>query len=236
MGWLFTSEIPRDITAWARERLDLETDTHRQTMLDVSLVAFTELYAAVELIDKRTGAREVTAATWMVRFVPTASSERFGYKDMHENSGPRMFACPKRILDRLTPTENEYAQAWRAANYARLEKRSTARAIQPGAVLKFDHPFYYSSAAGDRASGDLWEYAGTWKYGRRSTRNIFYPLNSDGERIGGAVRLRSWRDRDFEKLADSRDAYLKSQAAPAPAATGRQGALPLFQAKENAAA
>lgn len=37
----------------------------------------------------------------------------FGYKDMSESMNPYYYDCPKRILDRLTPTDNDYALEWR---------------------------------------------------------------------------------------------------------------------------
>lgn len=52
----------------------------------------------------------------------------FSYKDMDETMGPGVYDAPKKVLDALTPTDNEYAQTWRqkclelAERKARLNK------------------------------------------------------------------------------------------------------------------
>ena len=47
----------------------------------------------------------------------------FSYKDMDESCGPCYYDCPKGILDLLTPTDNEYANNWRAKCREKLEKK-----------------------------------------------------------------------------------------------------------------
>lgn len=48
----------------------------------------------------------------------------FGFKDMDESMGPYAYDCPNRILDMLTPTDNEYANKWRSLCRARNDKPS----------------------------------------------------------------------------------------------------------------
>ena len=44
----------------------------------------------------------------------------FRYKSMGEEVGPYYFDCPKRILDRLSDTNNPYANQWRERCRQRL--------------------------------------------------------------------------------------------------------------------
>lgn len=64
----------------------------------------------------------------------------FHYKDMDETCGPYQCDCPKGILDLLTPTENEYANQWRAACRENLSKKNNPNALNKlplGSVIKF---------------------------------------------------------------------------------------------------
>lgn len=54
----------------------------------------------------------------------------FSYKDMDETMGPYNYDCPKGILDLLTPTENEYANNWRAACREQLAKKNNPNSLQ----------------------------------------------------------------------------------------------------------
>jgi hypothetical protein len=51
------------------------------------------------------------------------------YKNVDENHGPRVFDCPLSILDRLSPTENEYALNWRkrCRNVALSRRKASER-------------------------------------------------------------------------------------------------------------
>lgn len=44
------------------------------------------------------------------------------YKDMDETVGPCYYDCPTSVLDRLSPTDSEYAMEWRRECYARARK------------------------------------------------------------------------------------------------------------------
>jgi len=82
------------------------------TVLKSSMVG-TVYYAAVEI--KRNGKVEkvfgTTALTSTLKH--NAWYYEFCYKDIDETMGPCDCKCPQSILKLLTPTENEYAIAWR---------------------------------------------------------------------------------------------------------------------------
>jgi len=58
----------------------------------------------------------------------------FGYKDMDETMGPYSYDCPRSILDKLTPTDHEYALKWRRECERRLELNAR---LKPGSVVEF---------------------------------------------------------------------------------------------------
>lgn len=117
-------------------------------------------YAAVELIDKVTKERKVFAAVTLTSLA-TMHGMNFGYKDMDETAGPYESKCPNSILDLLTPTDNEYALAWRERcrkfNSVKplsalpigtmiqymLGNGETRRLIKRPAGYQFKRPFWY---------------------------------------------------------------------------------------------
>ena len=67
------------------------------------------LYGAIEFYSKETG---------LIRYgvVVLTRQRSHCYLDINvikEDEGPKMYKCPKNILDILTPTTNEYALEWR---------------------------------------------------------------------------------------------------------------------------
>lgn len=53
----------------------------------------------------------------------------FSYKDMDETCGPYQYDCPKGILDLLTPTDSEYANAWRKRCYENIKAKKNPNAL-----------------------------------------------------------------------------------------------------------
>lgn len=56
--------------------------------------------------------------------------------------GPYEDDCPRSILDLLSPTDNEYANAWRARCRARLERR--ARKLEHGDRVRLETPVKFT--------------------------------------------------------------------------------------------
>lgn len=93
-------------------------------------------YAAVETVNKETGERRVWAA--VIKVHQTRGDYGFCYKDMDETMGPVYTDCPAKILDLLTPTDNEYANEWRARCRRNLEVAAERKnGIAPGVVLQY---------------------------------------------------------------------------------------------------
>jgi hypothetical protein len=78
-------------------------------------------YAAVRV--KETG--QVFAAVYLISRAPR-SYYNFGYKSQSEDMGPNAAEAPKKILDLLSPTDNEYALEWRKRCQENLAKKAAA--------------------------------------------------------------------------------------------------------------
>lgn len=64
----------------------------------------------------------------------------FAYKDMDETMGPCEDACPASILDLLSPTDSEWATAWRNRCRANIESKKLPTALKNlpvGAIIRF---------------------------------------------------------------------------------------------------
>lgn len=83
---------------------------------------------------------EVVALVYMLRF--TRDYYNTTYKPLDENMGPNDAECPERILDLLTPTDNEYATKWRAACRRNIAVR---RSVKKGSVVKFSHAIQFTN-------------------------------------------------------------------------------------------
>ena len=67
----------------------------------------------------------------------------FSYKDMSETMGPYESNCPKSILDLLSPTDNEYANAWRQRcleNLSKKKDKDSLNNLPVGSVIRFEMP------------------------------------------------------------------------------------------------
>ena len=101
----------------------------------------------------------------------------FTYKDMSESMGPGEATAPAKVLSLLTPTDNEWATAWRERCRANLARRALASKVTPGARVRFTEPIKFTNGA----------ELGTLTFVERDTF-------ADS---GGRYRLTDWRQRDF---------------------------------------
>ncbi len=95
-------------------------------------------YAAIERIHKETGERVVWAAVIKITQLHSRDRYNFCYKDMDESMGPYYYDCPAKILDLLTPTDNEHANKWRAHCRENIEvAKERKKSLAPGVVLRY---------------------------------------------------------------------------------------------------
>ena len=107
------------------------------TVLKSSMVGST-YYAAVR--SRKQGEPEEVFAAVTLTHVDNSDYFNITYKDMTENYGPCESKCPMSILKLLSPTDKEYAQAWRERCYAYHEKKrqkKTPGTLPVGTVIRF---------------------------------------------------------------------------------------------------
>lgn len=111
-----------------------ESETRSYEVLKSQMVGST-YYAAVKCHIFETQEEYVWALVCLTR-TDTKDYFNFGKKAMDETEGPYKFDCPVAILDLLTPTDNEIANAWRkkCREYKKLPKLSS---IKEGGSIQF---------------------------------------------------------------------------------------------------
>lgn len=107
----------------------------------------------------------------------TRDHYNFTFKDMDETCGPAYAKCPDRILDLLSPTDEQWALEWRAACRA----YNAARAARPKVKR-----------------GDTVTFAQAMRFTNGIERDTFTFLERN-EFSGGDYRVRipGWRDRAY---------------------------------------
>ena len=104
-------------------------------------------YAAVKVTKFATEFKPEQSDVWAAVVLTSVDSKdhfNFSYKDMDETCGPYKYDCPKGILDLLTPTDNEYANNWRAKCREQLEKKKNPNSLGKlpiGTVIQVTMPF-----------------------------------------------------------------------------------------------
>ena len=108
-------------------------------------------YAAIQPIQKRIGEDESGKSIY--EDIPEDQRETYGvvmltktdmkdyfnffYKEMSEDMEPYESKCPKGIIDLLSPTESEYAKAWRK-RCLDFAKTKSMRDLPVGAIFQFE--------------------------------------------------------------------------------------------------
>lgn len=105
--------------------------------IEASAVVGSTYYAAITGVRKSHGelipeSEQLTYAVIFPTKVDRGDYWNFSYKCMTEDYGPCEAKCPKRILDRLSPTDNAYALNWRE----RCRKTETFRSLPVGAEIR----------------------------------------------------------------------------------------------------
>jgi hypothetical protein len=147
-------------------------------VLKSSMVGST-YYAAVQPMKRCTGhddngncfyedIPENERVTWAAIFLTATDMKEhfnFAYKDMDETCGPYKCDCPKGILDLLTPTDSEFANAWRQKCYEAHAKKKDPNALKNlpvGTKIKVVMPFdtKYHSKGQEVVLAKCWNWRG----------------------------------------------------------------------------
>lgn len=89
-------------------------------------------YVKVHLPEKEQVVFGVVVKTW----INSRDHFNFYYKVIDETMGPCYYDCPKKILNALSPTDNEFALAWREKCKRHLEDKYWLRKAPYGSKLK----------------------------------------------------------------------------------------------------
>ena len=146
MGWLYMTSLDgfKTPTEYLDHQFTFDREERSYRVLRSSLMQMRRYYAAVERVEKVSGQRSVSAVVCLVNY-NTRDKEGyiFGYKDMDESMGPCDHDCPAAILDLLTPTDSEWANAWRQKCRARLAKARP----RAGQTLVLAQPLTFTDGA-----------------------------------------------------------------------------------------
>lgn len=129
--------IAEEFGRWETEKIKVE-------ILDSAQVG-NVVYTAHKTTDKKTGKERI----WAGIFLTERNSRdyfNFNYKEMDETYLPYECSCPKRILDKLSPTDDEHAKEWRKNCRYRIEKNKKIKkdikqlkALPIGAKIKINN-------------------------------------------------------------------------------------------------
>lgn len=110
----------------------------KSTILKSALINMREFYAAVSTEN------EVWAFVALIDFSKPKGTDRtnFAYKDMDENCLPYYFNCPEKILNLLSPTDNENALKWRDSCRRQIAKK---KELVPGVLIKFERAIPFTN-------------------------------------------------------------------------------------------
>lgn len=166
MGW-YGERINKPIKKWFEDN----SNNENYSVLDVSIVGFHRLYAAI----KNNKTNEVYCEVLLFSYSNKAY-DNFTYKPLSEFSGPCAYDCPERILKQLTPldetiSDNKYAIEWRKKCWNKIERRKKLRKItNKNILIKTPKPIEFSD-------GEHYQYFR--KVGKRIQAYIFSNKNNE---------------------------------------------------------
>lgn len=120
----------------------------------------------------------------------------FYYKDLTETMGPAEDACPDRILDLLSPTDNAYAIEWRNRCRARNVRRAKAKTLVHGQIVQFANPIAFTHGFGQ---------AQRFRYLHKDRMTRWIALNDDNT-PRFACKITGWQDLSFDIVSEPADA------------------------------
>ena len=150
MGWTYGARDRKSNTReWFTEEFSWSNERQTVKVLDVAPIGST-VYMALETrptSDPALFPREVFALVVLTSWNKRDPAFNFGWKDISEDMGPYQCNCPKRILDLLTPTDNEWANEWRNKCREKLAERKSraSRPLKDGDVIRLAAPIKFSS-------------------------------------------------------------------------------------------
>lgn len=136
---------------------------------------------------KNTETGEIFAVIILLQHGSQSDRTNFFYKTMDETEGPYNYDCPKRILDILTPTDDEFAIQWRIKCRNRIEQE---KRLKIGSRIRFKNPVKFTSgrtASLFKIVQDAW-----------AKRKAFALMAIPDEGEPFLCRIPKWKNYDFE--------------------------------------
>jgi len=148
MGWMIYLRPPASIRDEIDRICTFETDTRSARPIKTCLVAKV-WYVAVEVTMKAGASipddyqvdaqgRFVFAATFQTR----RDRDGWAYRAVEEEAGPATSRAPRSLIDLLSPTNREWANAWRARCLTNAARR--ARRLSDGDIIELAEPLAFS--------------------------------------------------------------------------------------------
>ena len=162
MGWTgrwYYGTTRQERLAKMLEVYNWEDEREKVEVIDSALVG-TTAFAAVKVTDKATGKTRVCASVVLSRL----DGHELMTKEIGEEMGPCEKGCPRRILDKLTPTENEFANEWRRRCRERLENKKQDHNVIPRTFSKLTGEILVKTNANERPGTPATVYKTAWGY------------------------------------------------------------------------
>jgi hypothetical protein len=93
----------------------------------------------------------------------------FGVKDMDETVEPYYYDCPKRILDLLTPTNDERANHWRQVNRDRINSKLK---LKDKTIIKLPTPLTFTDGS-KQDTFEVHKRGKAWRFGMKLSNGTF---------------------------------------------------------------
>ena len=136
-----------------------EDEQKKVEVIDSALVG-TTAYAAIRVTEKATGKTRVCASVVLSRL----DGHELMTQDIGEECGPCEKGCPRHILDKLTPTENEFANEWRRRCRERLENKKQDHNVIPRTFSKLTGEILVKTNANEKPGTPATVYKTAWGY------------------------------------------------------------------------
>ena len=180
MGWIFEDRRGRSVEEYI-EQVYEGTEWKSKPVVKISGYANERVYYRAF---KSVNSGEILCAVILVH----AGKYEIGYKAQDETMGPLDCECPESILKVLSPTDNEWANEWRAKCRAKNERD---KKLKEGVKIKFERNFEFHNGS----STDTFRLVlVTGRSGRKQTR--LKALCEDGKSF--LAHIPNWKKYNFK--------------------------------------
>lgn len=171
MGWTGIFDAIRKSNGQIDRKATLEREfagwkhTTGETVMLKGSMAGSVFYAAMQTTTKN------GVDVWALVVLTSVNGVEFRYKEMTEDEHPYYFSCPISILNALTPTTNENANAWRQKCMEEYSKKKTTAGRIPRNATQIYITFLVDTSASKKGySTMIYKSNGKWIYKDKNGR------------------------------------------------------------------